>query len=252
MRYRLLIEYDGTDFCGWQVQDNGTSIQTILATALQTLLKHPPRLIGSGRTDAGVHARGQVAHFTAESQIEDTRKFLHSLNGLIPFSIRVLALEAAEETFHAQFSASGKIYHYYIGTRPSQSCFRRAFQTHVPKPLDLAAIREAICHLVGTHDFTSFANQAHEGSAARNPVRTIRRIDLIKEEDGFRLEFEGSGFLYKMVRNLTGALLEVGKGKLPASHIPAILAARDRKRAPQAAPAKGLFLMQVFYDKVTE
>lgn len=245
-RYRLHILYDGTDYSGWQIQPNADSIQERLEKALATLLRHPTRVIGSGRTDAGVHARGQVGHFETPVTLS-SRPFLYSINGLLPKDIRVWAVEEVSQEFHAQYSALSKTYHYHVHTLPFQDPFTRRYSHHQAMPLNLDRLQEAAALLVGTHDFTSFANSALEGSAAKNPVRTLQRLDFVPEPHGFRLEFQSDGFLYKMVRNLTGTLLDVAKGKLEVSAVTQILEARDRKVASLAAPALGLFLMEVSY-----
>ena len=247
-KYRLLISYDGTPFGGWQIQPNAPSIQAHIQEALQTILREKPlHVTGSGRTDAGVHARGQVAHFTTTQTI-DHRRTLLSINALLPPEIRVHELTPAPEDFHARYSAKGKLYHYHLHLDPVINPFNRHYTTYYPYPIDLSLIQEAIPHFIGKHDFTSFANDASKGCAARKPIRTLHRLEMIKEKGGIRLEFEGNGFLYKMVRNITGTLLAVGKKKIAPKEIPTIFKARDRQAASQAAPPQGLFLMEVFYS----
>lgn len=248
---RLTIAYEGTSFSGWQIQPNSVSIQSLVEQALTTLLRAPTRLIGAGRTDAGVHALGQVAHFRHEHPI-DVEKLFAGLNALLPPTIRVLEVLPTHTRFHAQHDALGKIYHYHfqVGSAPNPFLARYTLQLHGPIDIDL--VRQACSYFVGTHDFTTFANEAHKGSAKKNPVRTIRRVELVVCPDGrFRLEFEGNGFLYKMVRNITGLLLEIGRGKRYIESIPALFAARDRRLAPHAAPANGLTLMQVLYPSAS-
>ncbi|MCH9609644.1 MAG: tRNA pseudouridine synthase A [Chlamydiales bacterium] len=248
LRYKLLISYDGTDYSGWQIQPNASSIQEEIEKALATYLRQPVRLIGSGRTDAGVHALGQVAHFKWEEAIDLSQAFF-ALNGLLPPSIRINEIEKVEETFHAQYSAKGKIYHYHIWTtRPLSPIYRR-YHTYFPYPLSLPLLKEAAKCFIGTHDFTTFANV---GSCVKTAVRHLSRIDCIEQEGGFRLEFEGSGFLYKMVRNITGILLEVGTEKRRIEEIPSLFAAKDRRKIGMAAPATGLFLKQVLYPTPQE
>lgn len=243
---RLVIAYDGTDFSGWQIQVNAPSIQQTLEDLLQMILRHPVRVIGAGRTDAGVHAVGQVAHFRHRQPI-DHSKLMHSLNGLLPPSIRIIAADPAEIKFHAQHSAKGKIYHYSLGLGRIADPLRRHFRTQYHMPLDLERLQQAARYFIGTFDFTSFANQSDEGSAAKGAVRTLTRLDIIEEPGGIRLEFEGSGFLYKMVRNIVGTLLDVGTGKRQPDDIPRLLAARDRRCIGMAAPPEGLCLIQVKY-----
>jgi len=245
-RYRIALAYEGTYFSGWQKQPNGLSIQTLVEKALTTILRTPAYLTASGRTDRGVHALEQIAHFTVPITI-DTARLIYSANALLPKDIRLLECIEVDLSFHARYSALSKEYHYYLISLPHLSPFRRNFALHFPYSLDLSLMRSATLHFVGTRDFTSFANEAARGSAAKNAVRTLKRIDLFEEEEGIRLEFEGDGFLYKMVRNIVGTLLEVGRHKLSLEEIPSIFRAKDRRRAPNAAPPQGLFLVKVYY-----
>lgn len=245
-KYKLTIAYDGTHYGGWQVQNNAVSIQDLLEKALLTLLRVPTSATASGRTDAGVHARGQIAHFTSEQPI-DLARFQRSLNGILPPDIRILSLEAVPADFHARYSATSKEYHYHLHLERTTDPFKRLYAYHDYSRLDLDQMKAAASCFVGTHDFATFANDASKGSAAKNPVRTLIRLDICPEPGGARLEFEGNGFLYKMVRNITGTLLEVARGKLAVKEIPKLFAARDRRLAPPAAPAHGLFLVKVNY-----
>lgn len=245
---KMTIAYDGTHYSGWQVQPNGISIQEKLQEVLQIILRHPVVVVGSGRTDAGVHALGQVAHFKHEEEI-DFRRLLTSLNGLLPPDIRVKSVEAVPPDFHAQHGATSKTYYYHLNIAKIPNPFRRLYSLHVYEACDLEALRLGAKHFIGTHDFTSFANEAHTGCAAHDPFRTIKRLDAIPEEGGIRLEFEGDGFLYKMVRNITGTLLEVAAGKRDPDEIPRILKAKDRRQAGKAAPPHGLFLAKVDYPE---
>lgn len=244
--YKLTIAYDGTNYCGWQVQPNGISIQEILQDKIKIIAREDIKLIGSGRTDAGVHAFGQVAHFNCSKEL-DIHRFAHSLNALIPEDIRIIEMDVVGKDFHAQYSAKGKIYHYNLHLDQVMDPFRRLYAYHVLEKIDLSQMQRATAYFKGTHDFTSFANEAHRGTAAHDPVRTIERLDIMMQLGGVRLEFEGDGFLYKMVRNIVGTLLEVGKGKLEPEDIKHILEAKDRCKAGQAAPAQGLFLVEVKY-----
>lgn len=247
--YKLIIAYDGTRYSGWQIQPNAVTIQQLLQNILQTFLhKEHVSVIGSGRTDAGVHAKGQTAHFKNDSLV-DTNKVLLALNGMLPRDIRVLSVEEAPTDFHAQYSASGKEYHYNLFLDRVMDPFRRNYCWHVHQKVDLDLLKEATLKFLGTHDFTSFANEAHAGSAARNPVRTLRRLDMIHIDGGVRLEFESNGFLYKMVRNIVGTSIEVATGKRSIDEISLIFAAKDRKKAGIAAPPQGLFLMRVDYGE---
>ncbi len=244
MRYKLTIAYDGTRFSGWQVQENALSIQALIQTALQTALRHPLDLTGSGRTDAGVHARGQTAHFDTDVPF-DASKLRLSLNALLPSDIRILAIDPTSPTFHARYSATSKIYHYHLHLDPISDPFTRAYRHQVFGPFDPHKLLQALPHFLGTHDFLSFANTKEVPQT--DTIRTLRRLDPVEQKGGLRLEFEGDGFLYKMVRNITGTLLDIAAGKLDPTSIPQILAARDRRKAGSAAPPHGLFLIEVIY-----
>lgn len=247
-KYKLTIAYEGTQYSGWQIQPNAISIQEILQDKLEILLKRRTSVVGAGRTDAGVHAMGQVAHFRHEEEL-DLFKILASINGLLPRDIRVKIIEAVPEDFHARFSATNKEYHYHLNLNFVQDPFNRLYSWHLPEKINLDLIQECAQLFVGTHDFTSFANEAKAGAAAKNPIRTIKRIEMVPEREGVRLEFEAVSFLYKMVRNLTGMIIEVAKGKRDLAEVTEILATKDRRRAGRAAPAHGLFLMKVDYTQ---
>lgn len=242
----MSIAYEGTDYGGWQIQKNASSIQQEIETALSTLLRLTTSIVGSGRTDAGVHAREQVAHFDSLEPL-DLHRITYSLNALLPPAIRILKIEGVGPDFHARYSALRKIYHYHLHLHPVTNPFQRAYAYHIPYPLNLERLKEAAAYFLGTHDFTAFSNEAHKGACAKGAVRTLYRLDLVPEEEGIRLEFEGSGFLYKMVRNIVGTLLDVARGKIDAEEIPHIFRSRSRKEAAAAAPAHGLFLMKVIY-----
>lgn len=244
--YRMVIAYDGTEYAGWQIQPNALSIQELLQNTLKQILQHDVWVTGSGRTDAGVHAVAQVAHFETSNNI-DPGKLRSSLNGLLPEDVRIRLLEPAPKGFHARYSAKGKTYHYHL-TVGQRNPFRRRYSTHFPYALDAELLRDAAALFVGKHDFTSFANEASSGSAARNAVRNLYRLDMIEEEGGYRFEFEGEGFLYKMVRNIMGTLIEVGSGRRPIDDIPRLFEAKDRRQAGRTAPPQGLFLMRVDYE----
>lgn len=244
--YKLTIAYDGTNYGGWQVQPNAISIQALVQQAIYTFTRQNVTLIGSGRTDAGVHALEQVAHFKCDKDL-DLFKLISSLNGLLPMDIRVLKAEKVPLEFHSQCSAISKTYYYHLNVDRVQDPFTRLYSFHVREKIDIELLNQASRAFIGTMDFTSFANEAHSGCASRNPIRTIYRIDIIQEPGRIRLEFEGDGFLYKMVRNIVGTMLDVARGKKTLNDIPLILAARDRRKAGQAAPPHGLFLAKVNY-----
>ncbi len=242
----MTIAYDGTNYNGWQVQPNGCGIQELLEKALGTILRSRITVHGAGRTDAGVHALGQTAHFATDPAI-NLNKTLYSLNGILPKDIRVTSIEPKPEDFHARFSAKGKIYHYFLTPNAVVTPFLRLYRCHVKHPVDLNLLREAAKLFIGTHDFSAFANEQECGSAKRNPIRTIYRLEVMEEPTLLRLEFEGSGFLYKMVRNITGSLLAAAGGKMTLKELALAFKSRDRKNTAAAAPACGLFLVKVLY-----
>lgn len=244
--YKLTLAYDGTDYAGWQVQPNSLSIQAVVQEKLKILLKRETDLTGAGRTDAGVHARAQTAHFRAAHPL-DPFKFSYSLNALLPSDIRVTQLHEVPEDFHARYSAMGKRYTYHLRLAPWHDPFRRLYAWHIPySHFDLDKVRSACEKLKGTHNFKGFAAQAAEGVASYDPIRTLRRLELIEGEETI-LIFEADGFLYKMVRNLTGTLVDIGRGHLAIETIDQVFAHEDRRFAGQTAPAHGLFLDRVLY-----
>lgn len=247
--YKLTIAYDGTNYGGWQIQSNSISIQGVLEDALQVILRQEISVVGSGRTDAGVHALGQIAHFRYSSLIDFSR-FLYSLNALLPPDIRVRAVEKVPDTFHAQHSAKTKTYRYYLFLGPVADPFQRLYSWHIKRRLNLVSMEEAVGYFVGTHDFTSFANEASKGSAAKDPVRTLFSAIFHHSEEETYFEFVGNGFLYKMVRTIVGTIVEVGGGQINQNDIPYIFAAKDRSKAGQGAPPHGLFLMEVGYPEL--
>lgn len=244
-RMLLTVEYDGTAYCGWQWQQNGPSIQQALETALQTAEQKPVRVTGASRTDAGVHARGQCAHFDTASSIPD-EKYPFVLNTLLPWDIRVTGARRVGADFHARFCASGKEYTYHIFNRRHASALNRRFCAHVPLPLDTAAMADACAALVGEHDFAAFA--ASGGSAKT----TTRRIDACQvSQDGceIMLRIRGNAFLYNMVRIIAGTLIQVGLHELPQDVFKRAIASGDRLALGPTAPACGLCLEQVFYPE---
>ena len=247
MRYRLTLSYDGASYVGWQVQQETNSIQSLVQKALITALRHPLDLTGAGRTDAGVHALGQTAHFDTESPIIET-KLLLSLNALLPSDIRVLKIEPVEESFHARYSAIGKVYHYHVHLDRILNPFTAKYRYHLLESIDINLLKPAASQFLGTKNFISFANENYKGSAAKDPIRTLKRFDVCFEPGGVRFELEADGFLYRMVRNLIGTILEVAKGKIAINDIEKIFDAKDRTKAGPSAPAQGLFLVKVIYE----
>lgn len=241
MKYRINLSYDGTNYSGWAIQPNSTSIQELIQKALRTVLRIETPIVGSGRTDAGVHANLQVAHFSHPKKL-DLSSLCYSLNGILPRDIRIYEIFPVEDDFHARFKVKKKIYHYHLAT--AQDPFNYRFSYYIHSPLDLDLLKKVLPLLMGTHDFSAFAS-SHCGS--KNPIKTLYRLEAIPKKGGFRLEFEGDGFLYKMVRNITGTLLEVATHRRPIEDLPKILASRDRKQAGQTAPPHALFLHHIKY-----
>lgn len=244
---KLIVAYDGSRYSGWQIQISGPSIQQCLEEQLAIILRQKTSVVGAGRTDAGVHAMGQVAHFH-HSEPVDHYRLIASLNGMLPRDIRIKSAEEASSDFNARHSAKRKIYHYHLNIGNVQDPFLRHFSWHIREKIDLKRMQACIPHLIGVHNFTSFANEPGVGGVAKNPVRTLDRVEIVPQREGVRIEFEAKSFLYKMVRNMTGTLVEVGRGKRSPEDIPLILKAKDRRSAGVAAPPQGLFLMQVDYS----
>ncbi len=244
--YKMILAYDGSRYDGWQKQGNtGNTIQGKLETLLTRLNGAKVEVNGSGRTDAGVHAKGQTASFTMDTAW-DCHMLQETCNQYLPKDIVVLSLEQAPPRFHARLNAKGKIYTYRIGTSHIRNVFERNYLYDYGKPLDVAAMRQAAVLLTGTHDFQSFCS-AKPGK--KSTVRTLYDIAITETDREVRLRFHGNGFLYHMVRILTGTLIEVGNGSRRYEELVGVLAARDRKRAGFLAPPEGLMLMEVEYDQ---
>ena len=241
---KLIIEYDGSNYLGWQVQPNGQTIQGVIQDRLKRLTGESSQLIGSGRTDAGVHALGQVAHFKTESRM-DANTFQRALNSLLPEDIVIRRAEEVDAEFHARRSARSKVYKYRILNRVTPPAIDRQYVWHVPQKLNLDEMKKATHGLVGEHDFSAFRSV---GSSARSSVRNILRADWKRGKGGLlRLEIEATGFLKQMVRAIVGTLVEVGRGKISVQKFREILESKDRKKAGPTAPARGLFLKEVKY-----
>ena len=243
--YRLTLSYDGSRYNGWQKQGNTkNTIQEKLETLLSRLTGEEVEVNGSGRTDAGVHAMGQVASFRTAAE-QDCEALLRDMRRYLPEDIGAVALEPAEPRFHARLNATGKTYVYRVWTEECPNVFERKFLYTVTEPLDLAAMEQAAKHLTGTHDFMSFcANKRMKKST----VRTITELRIDKIGGELRFSVSGDGFLYNMVRILVGTLLEVGMGKRSPDSIPALLDAKDRSRAGYLVPPHGLRLEAVYYN----
>ena len=241
---KITLGYDGTDFAGWQWQPEQRTIQGEIMNALEQVTGVRTHVDASGRTDAGVHAAGQVASFHTESPIP-CENLVKALNRLLPHSIRIYSAVEVADGFHARFQATAKTYRYFIYRGTVCPPHRWPYVHHFPYPLDLAAMREAAILFAGSHDFTSLAStqEAPEGSR----VRTLFTSEWTQADEELIYMARGSGFLHHMVRNLVGTMLEVGKGNVPPSGIPQILQALDRSAAGPTAPAKGLWLISVEY-----
>lgn len=243
---KLTLQYDGTDYVGWQRQAVGVSIQGLLEEAFMRFEGSPVTVHGAGRTDAGVHALGQVASVSLAATI-DVSTLARALNAVLPPDVRVLGIEEMPPDFHARFSAAGKVYEYRIVNAPFVSPFVHRYAWHVIPPLELGAMREAAEMLVGAHDFAAFQGSgAHVGS-------TERTVGSIEWDDGggydlpLVMRIRGDGFLRHMVRNIAGTLVEVGLGRWPPARVAAIRASLDRTQAGPTAPPQGLFLVRVLY-----
>jgi tRNA pseudouridine38-40 synthase len=242
---RVVLEYDGTAFAGWQRQAGGErTVQGVLADALRQVCGADAAVEGAGRTDAGVHAQGQVAGVRVETRLAPA-ELLRALNAVLPRDLAVLSAEPAPEGWHPRRDARRKLYRYAIWNGRVRSPLRERTAHWVPQPLDAAAMARAAAALVGTHDFRSF--QA-AGSGIEQTVRTLFRADVLGEGGAeLALELCGDGFLRHMVRNVAGTLIEVGLGRRPAESLPELLGARDRAAAGPTAPAQGLTLVRVEY-----
>ena len=247
LKFKLTVAYDGTQYEGWQVQKIGTGVQEKVEAALAKLFPSRPRAHSSSRTDTGVHALGMVAHFQvprAECRMAP-RKLALALNAWLPEDIRVLSAARAPRAFHARFEAAGKQYRYFVWNHAVMNPLIRHTAWHVPRPLDLRAMRAATPFFVGRHDFQSFA--ANPGYAKASTVRTVTRCGLTRRGRLLTCVIEGDGFLYKMCRSLVGTLVQVGLGKFAAAEVKRMLAQKDRRVAGMTAPAHGLVLWKVSY-----
>jgi tRNA pseudouridine38-40 synthase len=243
-RYKLTIEYDGTPFVGWQVQDNGTSVQGVVADAVFAFTGERTAVSGAGRTDAGVHALGQVAHVDLGKDWEpDTVR--DALNAhLRPRPVAVLTAERVADDFDARFSATRRHYLYRVVNRRADLALDQQRAWRVPRPLDVAAMHAAAQKLVGRHDFTTFRSTECQ---AKSPVKTLDRLDVARDGDDVRITAMARSFLHNQVRSMVGSLIHVGEGKWRGDDLAAALAARDRTACGQVAPPLGLYLVRVEY-----
>ncbi len=241
--YKLTMMYDGRCFNGWQRQGNtDCTIQGILEEAASDILKEKVEINGSGRTDAGVHAKGQTASMVVSASF-DTEEFLCRMNQRLPEAIKITEVVLANKGFHARLSAKAKCYAYYIDTRQKQEVFTRKYSYSYPYELDVCAMKQAASYLIGRHDFASFTDLKENKST----IRTIYDIKIEKQQDMIKITYVGTGFLYHMVRILTGTLLEVGRKKKCPDDVKEILESKERTEAGFCTPAQGLFLNEVYY-----
>ena len=242
-RFKLIVEYDGTAYCGWQRQINGPSVQQELEEALERLTHEKVCVVGSSRTDAGVHALGLCAHFDSATRIP-ADKLAFALNTMLPADIRIRESGPAPEGFHARFAACGKVYSYTFFNARHANAIGRHCSAHVPLLLDEEKMHEEAQALLGTHDFAAFAAS---GSVVKSTVRTIYRAQVRRSGDYVTLTVLGNGFLYNMVRIIAGTLMEVGTGKRESGAIARAIETGDRLALGQTAPAQGLTLQRVLY-----
>lgn len=249
-RYKMTMAYDGHLFHGFQMQPNQRTVQGEIEKALQKMTKGKRVIVeGSGRTDAGVHALGQVIHFDYPGNVIPADRMILALNSMMPMDIIFKECEIVSEDFHVRYSAKGKWYRYRVSLDRFVNPFKRFYTGHYPYPLEVEKMQTAAKDLIGTHDFTSFAAS---GGQIIDKVRTMYYVNVEKDEKENEIVFDFicSGFLYNMVRILVGALLEIGNGKRPVDDFPRIIAAKNRQEVRETAQASGLYLSHVFYDEL--
>lgn len=245
MKIKLIIEYDGTGYAGWQRQKNALAVQQVIEDALSKLTRSNVVISGASRTDAGVHALGQTAHFITESRIP-ADKYAYALNTMLPEDIRIRESCEADADFHARFSSVGKVYRYQLKSAPHAGALTRNTHAHVIYPLDDALMRGELRALEGRHNFAAFAAS---GSVVTDTVREIYGAGLTRNGDEIAFYVAGNGFLYNMVRIIAGTLISVGTGKLAPGAVARAIESRSRLDLGVTAPAHGLTLMEVYYEK---
>lgn len=242
-RYKCTIAYDGTNYAGFQLQENAYTIQEAVEGSLQHMHKEPVKIYASGRTDAGVHAKGQIFHFDSHLDITD-QNWTRAINSGLKPDIRILETVQVNQDFHARFDVQKKEYRYFIQQGRIGDPFQRLYSYHVPLRLDIGEMEKASKYLVGEHDFTAFSSIK---SNKENKVRTLYQLDLALNEDEIMITCTGSGFLHSMVRIIVGTLVQVGQGKIPARQVDEAIQKKERTLAGITAPAQGLFLWDVRY-----
>lgn len=240
---KLTIEYDGTNYFGWQKQKNKITVQQIIEEALFKVTKENIDLIGSGRTDAGVHALNQTANFKTSGKIK-TEKVPFALNSILPRDIVIKNAQEVSDDFHARFSAKGKKYKYLILNNKYPSALQRNYVYFYPYNLDFNAMQQSCQYIIGEHDFSAFKAV---GSSAKTSTRTIYSANFLQADDIIEFYIYGDGFLYNMVRIIVGTLLDVGQGKIESCDIEKIILSKDRTKAGKTVPAHGLYLVEVYY-----
>lgn len=244
-RYKCVVAYDGTNYAGFQMQENAYTIQEAIERSLHHIHKEPVKIYASGRTDSGVHARGQVFHFDSKLDIPN-QKWTRAINSGLKPDIRILDTVEVHSGFHSRFDVQKKEYRYFIQQGRVVDPFRRLYSFHVPLKLDLTLMEEAAKYFIGEHDFTAFSSIK---SVKENKVRTLYQLELASNEDEIMVTCTGSGFLHSMVRIIVGTLVQVGQGKISAEQIVEAIRKKDRTLAGTTAPAQGLFLWQVSYKQ---
>ena len=240
---KVIVEYDGTDYFGFQYQPNVPTIQGVIERVLAKIVEHEVTVYGSGRTDTGVHAAGQVVNFRSEGTIPVERLCL-AMNSLLPRDIVAVTAEEVDGEFHARYSAKSRLYRYDILNRETRSALQGRFCWHVNRALDVKAMRDAARRLVGVHDFTSFSRADRDDGS---PMREMRGIDVVRRGEHVIVEIRANAFLRSMVRVIVGTLVEVGLGRMERARVREILEAKDRGRAAKTAPPHGLCLAEVEY-----
>ncbi len=243
MKYKVVLQYVGTRYAGWQIQKNQHTIQGKLKSALHKLTGETVSVVGAGRTDSGVHAMEQVAHLRLAEEMV-TEKLFRGLNGILPWDIRVMSIDPAPQEFHSQKNALKKRYEYRIYTGPVLPPFLHGYVHHMTRSLNVPAMQKAADHLCQSHDFRGFAAAS---TSVKTTVRTVFLSQIQEQGCHLTYQIEGDGFLHHMVRNIVGTLLEVGVEKRPPDNICKILESKDRRLAGPTAPAHGLYLMRVLY-----